>query len=70
MHYEGVKEHPKEFEDWYDLVNALGTHAVERYGAANVSTWSFEVWSECTFPASTNSVCARSSLAAGGGERR
>ena len=47
MHYQGVTEPPKDFDEWYQLVHALGTHAVERYGAANVSTWSFEVVSRC-----------------------
>ena len=46
MHYGGVTEHPKDFDDWAHLVNALGQHAVDRYGAANVSTWNWEVWNE------------------------
>jgi xylan 1,4-beta-xylosidase len=46
MHYQGVTEPPKDFDDWAHLVNALGSHAVERYGAANVSSWNWEVWNE------------------------
>ena len=49
MHYQGVREPPTHFEDWFDLVFALGSHAVERYGLHNVSQWSFEVWNESKF---------------------
>jgi beta-xylosidase len=46
FHYQGVKEQPTDWEDWYNLVHALVAHAVERYGMAEVQKWDFEVWNE------------------------
>lgn len=47
-HYQGVtmvpSGRPPRWADWYDLVRALATHAVGRYGLVEVSTWNFEVW--------------------------
>ena len=37
---------PPAWEEWYDLVRALASHAVDRYGLAEVATWNFEVWNE------------------------
>ena len=37
---------PKEWGAWADLVGALTTHWVERYGLDAVRTWLFEVWNE------------------------
>ncbi|WP_321373345.1 hypothetical protein [uncultured Draconibacterium sp.] len=33
-------------EQWYDLVQALTQHLVDRYGIDEVLTWYFEVWNE------------------------
>jgi xylan 1,4-beta-xylosidase len=47
-HYQGITMvpagRPPRWDDWYDLVRALATHAVSRYGLSEVSTWNFEVW--------------------------
>ena len=32
FHYQGVKQQPTDWNDWYNLVHALVTHAVARYG--------------------------------------
>ena len=37
---------PKDYQKWYDLIFALVRHCVERYGAAEVETWYFEMWNE------------------------
>jgi xylan 1,4-beta-xylosidase len=38
--YKGAMEMPPgDYEDWYNLIFALGTHMVERHGLAEVSTW-------------------------------
>jgi xylan 1,4-beta-xylosidase len=37
---------PSSWERWEDLVRALVAHWTERYGAAAVRTWYFEVWNE------------------------
>jgi xylan 1,4-beta-xylosidase len=37
---------PKDYALWDDMIKALATHLVERYGIAEVSTWKFEVWNE------------------------
>ena len=49
MHYQGIKQPPpnNDYSGWHDLVAALAQHAVERYGLAEVSQWSFEVWVRC-----------------------
>ena len=44
--YKGLRAPPDDFTDWYDLVHALGTHLVARYGLDEVSSWHFEVWNE------------------------
>lgn len=44
---------PKQWDEWYDLIHALASHAVERYGLAVVKLWHFEVW--CVF----RSLCYR-----------
>ena len=46
FHYQGIKQLPAVMEDWYQLVRATVAHAVQRYGLAEVQTWSFEVWNE------------------------
>jgi xylan 1,4-beta-xylosidase len=42
--YKGLVMPPKNFNDWYLLVQALAGHLVERYGLEEVSQWDFEVW--------------------------
>ena len=37
---------PKDYRKWADLVHAWVRHAVERYGASEVSTWYWEAWNE------------------------
>ncbi len=37
---------PASYEKWGRLVTALTRHWTERYGAAEVATWYFEVWNE------------------------
>jgi xylan 1,4-beta-xylosidase len=44
--YEGANQLPQKWEDWYDLVFALASHAVERYGIEVVKEWRWEVWNE------------------------
>lgn len=40
------KAPPKDLVRWGDLVGAFVAHCVERYGAAHVATWRFELWNE------------------------
>lgn len=37
---------PKDYEKWRELVRALTTHLVDRYGRDEVLNWYFEVWNE------------------------
>lgn len=37
---------PRSYDKWEKLVKALTQHWTERYGAAEVATWYFEVWNE------------------------
>ena len=37
---------PKDYESWERLIRALTAHFTERYGAAEVASWYFEVWNE------------------------
>lgn len=37
---------PKDYGKWRDLVQTVTAHLVERYGAAAVREWPFEVWNE------------------------
>ena len=46
MAYRGITAVPAVAADWYDLVRATAQAAVDRYGAAEVRTWAFEVWNE------------------------
>jgi xylan 1,4-beta-xylosidase len=48
--YHGNITLPKEMKQWAELVRAFGDHCVQRYGIAEVSTWSFEVWNEPNLP--------------------
>ncbi|MGH7639217.1 MAG: GH39 family glycosyl hydrolase [Gemmatimonadaceae bacterium] len=46
FHYLGNVTPPRRYSAWADLVRDLATSALARYGAAEVSTWPFEVWNE------------------------
>ena len=46
FHYKGFSSMPKEDAKWIELITKLAQHLEERYGAAEVSTWFFEVWNE------------------------
>ena len=37
---------PKDYGRWRDLIHAVVTHFVERYGLQEVLTWPFEIWNE------------------------
>jgi xylan 1,4-beta-xylosidase len=37
---------PKNYTVWDDMIKALATHLVARYGIDEVATWKFEVWNE------------------------
>ncbi|MEV4621626.1 xylan 1,4-beta-xylosidase [Asanoa sp. NPDC049573] len=45
--YAGIISPPKDWDAWGDLVRALVSHLVSRYGLAEVrDNWAFEVWNE------------------------
>ena len=45
--YKGIISPPKDWTRWADLVRALVTHLVDRYGLDEVrDNWAFEVWNE------------------------
>ncbi len=44
--YRGIISPPLDWSEWRDVVAALATHLVERYGIDEVAQWSFEVWNE------------------------
>jgi len=44
--YRGIISPPRHWSEWHDLVTALASHLVERYGVDEVATWGFEVWNE------------------------
>ena len=46
FHYKGFSSMPKKDEDWTNLITLLTRHLEERYGAAEVRSWFFEVWNE------------------------
>lgn len=37
---------PRDYKQWATLINQLVSHSVQRYGAAEVREWFFEVWNE------------------------
>jgi xylan 1,4-beta-xylosidase len=37
---------PKDYGQWRDLIHAVVTHFVDRYGLDEVLTWPFEIWNE------------------------
>ncbi|HEX4124795.1 MAG TPA: glycosyl hydrolase [Tepidisphaeraceae bacterium] len=46
FHYRANVTPPKDYAQWGTLVEKLAEHWVERYGAAEVRSWFFEVWNE------------------------
>src|SRR5687768_9935423 len=46
FNYEANVTPPRDYKQWATLVGKLVTHWVERYGAAEVRKWFFEVWNE------------------------
>jgi xylan 1,4-beta-xylosidase len=44
--YGGIISPPADWAEWRQLVGELARHLVERYGAAEVAQWAFEVWNE------------------------
>ena len=44
--YKGLAEPPADYGQWYELVRQLGQHLTDRYGAAELQGWHFEVWNE------------------------
>jgi xylan 1,4-beta-xylosidase len=44
--YTGWAYPPKDYDKWRELVFQWVTHAVEKYGKAEVETWYWEVWNE------------------------
>ena len=42
----GDKSPPKDYAAWKDFIAALVQHCIDKYGAADVATWYFEVWNE------------------------
>jgi xylan 1,4-beta-xylosidase len=46
FHYQANVTPPKDYEKWGTLIQKLIAHWVERYGAAEVRNWFFEVWNE------------------------
>ena len=44
--YKGNVSPPRNWKDWYDMVQAFTSHCVQRYGLAEVRGWKFEVWNE------------------------
>lgn len=46
FHYQANVTPPKDYAQWAALIAKLTAHWVQRYGAAEVRTWFFEVWNE------------------------
>jgi xylan 1,4-beta-xylosidase len=46
FHYQSNVTPPRNMAEWSELVRRLAAHWVERYGAAEVRRWHFEVWNE------------------------
>jgi xylan 1,4-beta-xylosidase len=44
--YGAIISPPKDYARWAQLVGALASHLVERYGIEDVAGWGFEVWNE------------------------
>jgi xylan 1,4-beta-xylosidase len=44
--YGGIICPPRDWAEWREVVRALVSHLVERYGSDEVRSWAFEVWNE------------------------
>ena len=44
--YKGNVSPPRNWKDWYDMIQSFASHCVQRYGLAEVRGWKFEVWNE------------------------
>ena len=42
----GFAAPPKDYRKWHDLIYALVTHCVARYGESEIATWYWELWNE------------------------
>ena len=50
FYWKGNTTPPKCYERWCDLVVALLSHLMDRYGESDVLTWPIEVWNEPNLP--------------------
>ncbi|HEY5086026.1 MAG TPA: hypothetical protein VII66_01585 [Gemmatimonadaceae bacterium] len=46
FHYRANVTAPKDYNEWATLIGKLVRHWIDRYGAAEVGKWFFEVWNE------------------------
>ncbi|MFS0862630.1 GH39 family glycosyl hydrolase [Fredinandcohnia sp. 179-A 10B2 NHS] len=46
FYWKGNVTPPKDYEKWHDLIVAVVSHFVERYGIDEVLKWPFEIWNE------------------------
>ncbi|BBW96337.1 hypothetical protein GsuE55_11700 [Geobacillus subterraneus] len=46
FYWKGNVTPPKDYNKWRDLIVAVVSHFIERYGIEEVRTWLFEVWNE------------------------
>jgi xylan 1,4-beta-xylosidase len=44
--YQAIVSPPRDWQRWADLIRSLTAHLRDRYGAAAVHSWPFEVWNE------------------------
>lgn len=44
--YRGIISPPADWTEWRELITALASHLVDRYGIDEVAQWGFEVWNE------------------------
>jgi xylan 1,4-beta-xylosidase len=42
----GFASSPKDYQIWYDLIFALASHCIERYGIDEIRAWYWELWNE------------------------
>jgi xylan 1,4-beta-xylosidase len=50
FYWKGNTTPPKDYTKWAELVIAVITHWIDRYGREEVVTWPFEVWNEPNLP--------------------
>jgi xylan 1,4-beta-xylosidase len=50
FHYRGNVTPPADWDAWGSLVETMTRHLVDRFGAAEVRAWPFEVWNEPNLP--------------------